>query len=46
MMLVTEAELREAARKSPALRMAVEELLAAIRERRRVEQAQHREAAE
>jgi hypothetical protein len=46
MMLVTEAELREAARKSPALRMAVEELLAAIRERRKAEQAQHQEAAE
>ena len=46
MMLVTEAELREAAKKSPALRMAVEELLAAIRQRREREQAEHREAAE
>jgi len=45
-MVVTDAELRDAAKKSPALRMAAEELLAAIREKREREQRQHQEAAE
>lgn len=45
-MVVTDAELRDAAKRSPALRMAVEELLAAIRLRREREQAEHKEAAE
>lgn len=44
--LVTEDELREAAKGSPTARMVVEELLAAIQARRDREREQHKEAAE
>lgn len=45
-MVLTDAELREAAKCSPALRMAAEELLALIRDKRAREHQQHKEAAE